>query len=153
MQKDEGDDQQQRQQEHAVGPQEQEEMDERLFRAAKGGDAYAVRAAVSDGARVNARGGFTGATPLVEASYGGHWDVCRVLLHECGADPNGTNRFGDAALMYAAIRGRADVCKMLLQSGADLRIRDRSGRTAVDVATGDTKRYLRDVDVSQCACV
>ena len=120
-----------------------------LVDAAGGGNTEAVRAAVRDGAAVDNRRGPNGATPLIVAANEGHGDACRVLLRECGADPNAIGRDGRTALMSAASRGDAHMCRVLLGGGADERIKNWKGETAVGCATGDAvQRLLSDLPVS-----
>lgn len=58
-----------------------------------------------------------------------------VRLHlKRGDDPNGRDDAGMTALMLAASRDRATVCRILLESGADAHARSPSGQTALDIA-------------------
>ncbi|XP_071965660.1 IQ motif and ankyrin repeat domain-containing protein 1-like [Antedon mediterranea] len=56
-----------------------------LSEAAGGGNADTIRYLIEKGANVNSQGQFK-RTPLYRCAFGGHLEVCQVLL-ECGADP------------------------------------------------------------------
>jgi hypothetical protein len=66
---------------------------------------------------VNARCGRCG-TPLHAASYGGHFDVTRLLLDH-GVDVDMKNPRGNAPLGLAYSRGHMEVMRLLLDHGAD----------------------------------
>jgi ankyrin repeat protein len=54
---------------------------------------------------------------LVRAARYGHVNVVRVLLEAC-AHVDGSDTLGYTALHYAALGGRLDVCRLLLDWGA-----------------------------------
>ena len=54
------------------------------------------------------------------------------LAHE--VDVNATNFLGHTPLMLAAMTGRADMIESLAKAGANLKVRDRDGRNALDLA-------------------
>ena len=51
------------------------------------------------------------------------------LLLLLGADPNAANQDGDTPLLRAAISGRADAVRQLLEAGADANLTDNDGDT------------------------
>lgn len=53
-------------------------------------------------------------------------------LLKAGADVNAVNKVGMTALMLLVQRGDPDEIKILLKAGADARLKDASGRTALD---------------------
>jgi hypothetical protein len=69
------------------------------------------------------------------------------LLLENGADVNAVNNDGRNALMEAALWGRIESVKALLNSNADKRLQDRQGRSAMDLAQqcreNEKERYRR----------
>lgn len=75
-------------------------------------------------------------TPVVWACYTDHVQIARTLVSEFGADPLKPDPgFGMPALHMAAENGRLDATKWLLQEvGVDPGLRDRRGRTALEVA-------------------
>jgi RNA polymerase primary sigma factor len=54
---------------------------------------------------------------------------------ERGDDLNARDQNGLTPLMLAAARNRPGICKLLLAAGADAELLDRSGRTALNIAT------------------
>ncbi len=94
------------------GPRE-----ERLMKAAQGGDVDAARRAIAAGANVNAADETT-AFPLAIAAREGHDGVVKVLL-EAGANPNlESPQRGQTALKVAAARGSNRAIEALLDAGA-----------------------------------
>jgi hypothetical protein len=57
-------------------------------------------------------------TPLHYASYQGNKEIVFELLH-CNAIVNIKNRFGFTPLFYASQRGFIEVCRVLVEAGAD----------------------------------
>ncbi|BDI30785.1 hypothetical protein CCAX7_28360 [Capsulimonas corticalis] len=102
------------------------------------GGAEAVRLLVRLGANINAVESFGGYTPLHLAA--GHCnrkivqDTCAALL-AAGADVNARNKWGSTALWSAALAMRGDLVDFLLQHGAEIDIRDNSGRTVLIFVT------------------
>ncbi|XP_076360793.1 uncharacterized protein LOC143252483 isoform X2 [Tachypleus tridentatus] len=73
-----------------------------------------------------------GMTPLHRAVILGHMDVVKYILEKFPETVNAKDKDGRTALHYAAAVPRKDgktMFKMLLQAGADIRIRDQHGRT------------------------
>jgi ankyrin repeat protein len=63
---------------------------------------------------------------------------CLQELLRVGADPNPVDLGGRTALMKAVIKGDADMVRALLGAqGIDLRLTDREGRTAADLAVAE----------------
>lgn len=76
------------------------DQDERLFRAARHGDATGIESALSAGARVNAAAPVDQKTALFRAAIFGHQAAVKVLL-EHGADPAARGSDGQTALQVA----------------------------------------------------
>ena len=106
-------------------------MDTQIIRAAKRGNADAVRALLRDDpALVHARDA-DGSTPLHCAAWKGHVAVVRVLL-EHGADVDAVNRnthWGTTPLHAAAHGNQKGVAEVLLAHGADVAAVNLNGRT------------------------
>ena len=62
-----------------------------------------------------------------ERSPAENLEAVRLLL-DLGVDPNHANNEGRTALMGAALKGRPDVVKLLVDRGAKLELRDRGSR-------------------------
>lgn len=106
--------------------------------AAMRGGAEAVRLLVQFGADVNAVDTFGSYTPLFLAAAHCNREIveetCAALL-AAGADVNARNKWGSTALWSAATAGRGDLVDFLLRHGAELEIRDSSGRTVLMFVT------------------
>jgi len=72
-----------------------------------------------------------GETPLMMAAVQGHLGIVQALFKAGGDVSSGQ---GWSALHYAAWRGHADVCKFLLENGADIDARGPNGITPVMMA-------------------
>lgn len=59
-----------------------------------------------------------------------------------GADANARDNWHFTPLMEAAIKGKVEVCIVLLQQGADVNIRNADGKTAIDLADPTAKSIL-----------
>ena len=94
-----------------------------------------ITALLQAGADVNSRndrlvGGFS-FTALYAASHKGNKDSVKLLLAQPGIKLDETHDGGDTALMVAAEGGHAEIVEMLLKAGANVRITDISGETAI----------------------
>ena len=118
-----------------------------LMRSAEAGHLEAVRMLLELGADPHLRNS-RGETCLIHAAKFDVPDVVRFLL-AAGAPVNDVSRAGDdftelerelvegrTALMSAALGGRIEVAKVLLEAGARTDARDESGQTARDIAAG-----------------
>ena len=68
-----------------------------------------------------------------EAAVGGHSKSIARLIAE-GADVDSLDRYGQTALMLAALRGRDDVVRVLLANGADKNVTAKYGLSALMLA-------------------
>lgn len=74
-----------------------------------------------------------GRTPLMFAIMKGERaDILRTMQNEDSMDF--IDPAGRTALHYGALYGKADVCKKLIQMGADVFIKDQEGHTPMDIA-------------------
>uniref|UniRef100_A0A7S2RZ72 Uncharacterized protein n=1 Tax=Mucochytrium quahogii TaxID=96639 RepID=A0A7S2RZ72_9STRA len=82
-----------------------------------------------------------GVTPLLIATDSGskqHLEVIQLLVKSGGANVNHANIWGMTALHVAAFRGNLEVCKLLLELGADQSLQDKKGRTPAWYTTEET---------------
>jgi ankyrin repeat protein len=104
--------------------------DARLLKAARDGDAVALRSALRAGAHINARDEHSNATALCLAACSGHAEAVRILAR-AGGDVNAAGQCGgmwevgdlvsnDPVLLYAASRGKTESIKALIEVGADV---------------------------------
>eukprot|EP00811_Abedinium_folium_P008125 NODE_17503_length_939_cov_3.427340.p1 GENE.NODE_17503_length_939_cov_3.427340~~NODE_17503_length_939_cov_3.427340.p1 ORF type:complete len:230 (-),score=59.91 NODE_17503_length_939_cov_3.427340:250-879(-) len=103
-----------------------------------------VNAQVDVDVRVREKGNNT---PLNLACRGGHIEIMKFLFDK-RADPNSRNDFAETPLMCAANRARGNVCRMLLERGADVHALDENGDNALDflgMGNSERKKDCRDV--------
>lgn len=127
-----------------------------LVRAAALGDTARVEELLAAGADVNEASPSTGRTPLMVAADGLAADVVKVLL-AAGAEVNRRDYRGNTALMYAqthpGLHGGCNellyiegqdatyTCtQLLLDSGADVRLRNDDNVSASDIIANDYKK-------------
>eukprot|EP00937_MAST-01D_sp_MAST-1D-sp2_P002110 g2110.t1 len=90
--------------------------------------------AVRGDADVHATEPSSGRTALHKAAFWGHEVIVEYLLHDCEIDPNRVDGSGDTALHDAARFGHIAVVRSLLAAGADTRVANGDGQTALQVA-------------------
>lgn len=119
--------------------------DMRLIDACLDGDRAAAEAALADGARLEARHGPNGLTPLMLVIYRDHGALLELLLQH-GALIDARNLEQQTPLIMAAAGGQTDVVTRLLAAGARLDDRDSVGNSALMWAAfwghGDTLAAL-----------
>jgi ankyrin repeat protein len=106
-----------------------QELAQKLFDAARDGDAALLAAYIDEGVPANLTNG-KGDTLLILAAYHTHADAVRVLLDR-KADTDRVNDNGQTALGSAVVRKSTEIVTMLLDAGADP---DAGARSASDVA-------------------
>jgi uncharacterized protein len=119
-----------------------------LMRAAKNGDSAALRLLLDRGADVNARqknattalmfaaglGFGTGTFANDSATEAQLLESVKVLM-AAGADVNAVNEAGETPLHYGA-HASDDIVTFLAENGAKLDVKDKQGRTPVEMALG-----------------
>ncbi|MGB6744618.1 MAG: ankyrin repeat domain-containing protein [Terracidiphilus sp.] len=102
---------------------------QQLIAAAQAGGLDQVKAAVTAGANVNARGTY-GMTPLMMSAFFGKSDIVSFLIG-AHADVNLKNDGGNTALALAAFKGEAEIAKSLIAAGADVNNANTDGDSAL----------------------
>ena len=112
--------------------------DKALFEAAKSGTVADIKAALKNGANVNAMDGEGYTVLMCAAFWNTNPDVIKALI-AAGADVNATRtENGYTALMYAALfNSNPDVIKALIAAGADVNARTEDGLTALMYAANN----------------
>jgi len=106
-----------------------------LMMAALKGQTDIVRKLVARDADVNK----TGWTPLHYAATGGHVQIIQILLDDYAyIDAESPNK--STPLMMAAKYGTPAAVKLLLEAGADPRLRNELGLSAIDFAQQGSRR-------------
>ena len=112
------------------------EADEILYRGVENGDISAVMDSVAAGANIDKlkRGRFVSINTVELAADLGYTHIAEWLIGN-GADVNyKTSIMGETLLMSMAASGDYDLCKLLLEKGADIGAKDRLSDTALEYA-------------------
>lgn len=88
-----------------------------------------------------------GVLPLMAAAGRGQAEVVRLLIREDGVDLDACDCWGQTALHWPALHGHPLVVNILLEAGADPRIRNKNGQTPLDAAR--THSHTRCVKLLQ----
>jgi len=80
-------------------------------------------------------------TPEATARIARPKKVLQALI-TAGADINGTDEYGNTALMNCVVADNADLLEVLLKLGADSAVKDKYGKTARDTAYELGHRYI-----------
>ncbi|SNX28569.1 hypothetical protein SAMN06295945_0901 [Polynucleobacter meluiroseus] len=110
-----------------------------LMMASIDGDLSLVKELVSKGADINRLGW----TPLQYASTTGRLEIAQFLVVN-GAKVNALSPSNTTSLMMAAQSGNDQLVKYLLDSGADLKLRNTAGFSAIDVAALFDKEGIKE---------
>ena len=73
-------------------------------------------------------------TPLMRAGFENRASIVELLLQDERVEVNRRGENGITALHLAAVKGHAEIARLLLGHGADRRIKDSAGRTAYQIA-------------------
>ena len=104
-----------------------------LMRAAQNGHLGVVQVLLDAGADVHAQDK-AGYSVLMVSAISHHPAIIQTLVEQGARIDQQDPGFGYSALMLAAKEGQLENVRLLLEAGADLALRDRSGMTALDWA-------------------
>lgn len=104
-------------------------MSEQLIAAAGEGDTVRVRELIHEGAPLDAQDG-RGRTAVMAATYGNHAATVQVLT-EAGADVNIRDAMLNNPFLYAGAEGYEEILRLAYAAGADPKITNRFGGTAL----------------------
>ena len=76
----------------------------------------------------------TNRSALHKAAFWGHIDCIKYLVQECKLNVNVTDSHGDTALHDATRFGHVEVCKILLEGGTDISIKNADGFDILSLA-------------------
>ena len=105
-----------------------------VLRAAKDNDVKSMVSLIAADRSSAKASNAIGQTGLHVAGIWGNFEVGRVLL-KAGADVNAQNQFGLTPLFGAVQGDHLEFAKMLIEAGANPRIRASNGKVASDVAS------------------
>lgn|SRR5574343_1551744 len=119
-------------------------MDNELIYASQDGSVENVLYWINEGSNINAKN-LLGRTHLINATMLRRINVVKLLL-QYDADVDIQDDYGWTALMYASNKGNLECVQRLLKAGANPLLKDRTGKTAYDIATNSKiKEILRVV--------
>jgi uncharacterized protein len=113
----------------SVGTAHSNTMNQKLIAAASNGNTPRVIELLQQGAHVDARDAL-GRTAVMAATYGRHAVTVAALL-KAGADVNLRDAMLNNPFLYAGAEGLLDILKLAAETGADPRITNRYGGTAL----------------------
>src|SRR5665213_2123571 len=104
---------------------------EDLVKAVMAHNIDGMKAAITAGANVDNPDASGGSSPL----FGAIWwpDAVKVLI-DAKANVNFKNKAGATPLISAALQGETESIKLLLAAGADVKVADGTGNTALSYA-------------------
>jgi ankyrin repeat protein len=111
-----------------------ERIQQLLFDAAAIGREDMIAPLLVAGADIEARDA-RGYTALILATYNDREGAARLLLGHGAAIDAGDDARGNTALHGVAFKGYVPIAQMLIDAGADVNRRNRSGQTALMLAT------------------
>ena len=104
-------------------------MNEQLGQAAERGDTPAVLRLLANGAQINSSDA-RGRTPVMAATHGNRVAPVQALI-AAGADIDLQDNLQDNPFLYAGAEGLLDILKLTIEAGANTKLTNRYGGTAL----------------------
>lgn len=117
-------------QENIQGIESRDDLTRAAGEASRRGHVHILSYLKTRGADLN-RPDAEGWSPVLHAAEAGSLETLRFLIEKVGCDPRARTRDRVTALMLAADGGYLDVCRYLLDRGANINARSRRGSTAL----------------------
>ncbi|XP_075535954.1 osteoclast-stimulating factor 1-like [Dermacentor variabilis] len=111
-----------------------EEVLHPLHESAKRGNLQFLEECLSNKVSVNSLDK-AGCTALHWAAHGGHVECAQILLSITGVQVDVQNKLGDTPLHSSAWKGHSDIVRMLLVAGANKNVKNKEGRTPLELAS------------------
>ena len=109
--------------------------------AVDGGNVQAIEWMILDGADVNAKDN-NGWTPLIRsASVGGNADVANILI-KFKAKIDVVDKENKNALLIATINGNLPFVKVLVENGANYKLKNNFGKSLYDLAVSMDRKVI-----------
>ncbi|SFS67519.1 ankyrin repeat domain-containing protein [Paenibacillus sp. BC26] len=91
-----------------------------------------------------------GGTPLIPACEQGYYEVAKILLEKTDVEVNHINKLGYTALHEVTFRPNrggkyADITNLLIKHGADINIKDKNGKTPLEIARKNELTSIVDI--------
>lgn len=103
--------------------------EQQLLKAATENDTAGIREALTAGAKIETRDA-DGRTPLMAATYHNHVNAARLLIDH-GANVNAQDKILNSPFLYAGAEGFTEIVKMSMKAGADYKVFNRYGGSAL----------------------
>jgi hypothetical protein len=129
-------------------PAGKQEIQDALIAASRAGAPAAIPALVAAGADPNGRSGVNHWSPLQHAIHKNQLASVPALV-TAGAEINARDTHSRTALMMASGYGQTNIVKALLERGADPKVQDQDGLTALDFAISGVTD-IDDFTLGQC---
>jgi ankyrin repeat protein len=117
-----------------------------LHYAAAVGDIDIITKLDKAGANINAQN-TQGMTPVISAIGNGKTQAAKAIINKFNTDVNLADNDGKTPLHHAAERGNDLLLPALIANRVDIEAKDKSGKTALDVARGDAKDSLHAISL------
>ncbi|ETN80126.1 MYND finger [Necator americanus] len=104
-----------------------------LFAAIEAGDTEKVLELLKSGIDINCHDA-TGMSPLATAAYRGNFEIAKLCIEKGGDVNDKQHTQSYTPLMFAALAGKPDLCKLLMDHGARSYCTNSIGKTASELA-------------------